>query len=103
MVCRTAVLTHVPGVEEVTEEDESYWSTMLKKRITWMQPLLVSHYNVWLDYDFGFCCGLDGHLETFATVEAAEAMILKILTGKHEWISMPKEGMEGLDMRPESW
>jgi hypothetical protein len=94
MPCRFAVLIREPRISEVTEQPRSQWNHKTKSYDQWVEPLLIPYYVVWLDYDYGFCCGVDGLECTFATREAAQQFIDNIHAGNHEWLRYEPDRIE---------
>lgn len=81
MVCRTAYIVKVPVVEEITEKKVYIGSGNTN---FYYERLLVPTYRVSWDFDFGPCCGVDSFNEEFATAEAAQAEIDKVLINEHK-------------------
>ena len=93
MVCRSAYLIRTPVVEKITEQYVSYFNHQTKKWEHYYQAMLVPEYKVSLTYDFGACCGVDGHEEKFTSEEDAQALIDKIYRSEH-WIRYDPEYIE---------
>jgi hypothetical protein len=97
MVCRIAYLIREPQVEEVLEQEHIVFDSKHNKWIKWQEPFLIPQYRVSFTYDFGFCCGVDSHTETFQTRRAAEDAITSVYEGKHDWIRYDLDYMEDDD------
>jgi hypothetical protein len=92
MPCRYANLIREPHVYEVTQHSAGYWQG--NKYVKADQELLFPEWNVSLSYDYGFCCGVDGHTETFSSREEAQALIDQIHANEHEWITYDPDLIE---------
>ena len=97
MVCTTAYLLREPTIEERTEREVSYYNSKTRKIERHMEPYLFPEYVVYFTYNYGFCCGVDGHPELFATEKDAQKAIDAVYANEHEWIKYDPEYMEDAD------
>jgi hypothetical protein len=89
MPCSIAYLIREPEIYEVAEERVYVWGS--EGGWDYYQPLLVPEYKIGLTYDYGYCCGIDGHTEKFATRAGAQEFIDDLKAGKNTWLKYDPE------------